>query len=528
MRLPSFSLTLAMTILPLQIFSNSIPGSQGLQVTSSTSSSPTTGRLSFKELQPQQQQQQQQQHLVLLGGGHAHAQVIRALHSKARPSCLTVTVIDLQRSACYSGMVPGCISQLYSPEDTLLHLEPLCEWADIQFINDEVIDIDLEHKYLILKHSQQQQQQQISFDALSIDIGSTCKGIDNIPGATKYSIPTRPISNLLHRIQHAEQSFNDDDDDDDHDELTNTHVIVVGAGAAGIELAMSIVARWRPLLGTRLQVTLLDTGITLLPNESTACQDAVKQVLTTRGVEVRHKCHVLHLTSSHIHLDTGDTLEYTHCLWATGAAAHPLAQTLLTRGLAVHPQGWIQVNQHLQSLSHPFVFAAGDCSNIQGLPDGPPPKAGVYAVRAGPILIDNLTAFLQQKPLIKYKPQNDFLKLMVCGDGTALGFRFGHPIYGRWVMQMKDHIDQMFMSLFKKDNLPCLDEKVTYDTSQYDDSDNSGRTRLQPQAAADLLQRTDDTVDYLVAWNVLQDMTKDEHYQQKVLARMEYAAVGIQ
>ena len=95
-------------------------------------------------------------------------------------------------------------------------------------------------------------------------------------------------------------------------------------------------------------------------------------------------------------------------------------------------RGWILVNEYLQSTSHPFVFAAGDCSEIVNRKS--PPKAGVYAVRSGPILIQNLMTSLSINAadgaieLVKYVPQDDFLKLMMCGDGTALGFRFGVPL----------------------------------------------------------------------------------------------------
>ena len=113
---------------------------------------------------------------------------------------------------------------------------------------------------------------------------------------------------------------------------------------------------------------------------------------------------------------------------------------------------------------------------IEGLVNGTPtpPKAGVYAVRSGPILIDNLTRILNHDkegnvlPLTPYKPQDDFLKLMVCGDGTALGFRFGIPIYGKWVFEMKDAIDNGFMNLFREEYLPEVIEGQPYDTSQYD------------------------------------------------------------
>lgn len=42
-------------------------------------------------------------HLVLVGGGHAHAQVIKALNKASRPKDLKVTLIDSQKLASYSG-----------------------------------------------------------------------------------------------------------------------------------------------------------------------------------------------------------------------------------------------------------------------------------------------------------------------------------------------------------------------------------------------------------------------------------------
>lgn len=86
------------------------------------------------------------------------------------------------------------------------------------------------------------------------------------------------------------------------------------------------------------------------------------------------------------------------------------------------------MNEYLQSLSHPYIFAAGDCCEMTN--EKKMPKAGVYAVRSGPILIQNLMQQLLNDgtSMVQYKPQDDFLKLLMCGDGTALGFRFGVPL----------------------------------------------------------------------------------------------------
>ena len=446
--------------------------------------------------------------VLLVGGGHAHVQVIKALNSKSRPKNMHVTLIDMQKSASYSGMVPGCIARLYKPEDTLLHLLPLAEWAGIDFCQDEVVDMDLENNLVYLRNSDRP----IPFDVVSVDIGSASRRLYETPGARKYTIPTRPISDLVQRIDQAEQTLEE-----------TAHVVVVGGGAAGVELSMSIMGRWGTILANGcLKVTLLDTGPRLLPNESPACQHALSKIMKEKGIDARHNCEVQEITQQVICLKDGEEISYTHCIWATGASAHPLANTLRKRGLAVDSYGWIRVNEHLQSLSHPQVFAAGDCSSIETGTGPPPPKAGVYAVRAGPILIENLVNFVSHEEMTDYVPQNDFLKLIVCGDGTALGFHSGIPLYGKWVMQLKDAIDQTFMNLFRRENLPDLDEGASYDTTQYDAAlEKKQWSRLSPEETAELLQRTDDDVDYEQAWHALREMTKNDEYRALVVECVE-------
>jgi len=77
-----------------------------------------------------------------------------------------------------------------------------------------------------------------------------------------------------------------------------------------------------------------------------------------------------------------------------------------------------------------------------------PPKAGVYAVREGPVIAQNVFNYLNSKPLDEYVPQRHFLSLMMTGDGMALGAKFGITFSGKWVWHMKDFIDRGFMNLF--------------------------------------------------------------------------------
>eukprot|EP00978_Attheya_sp_CCMP212_P041405 scaffold237144_cov38-Attheya_sp.AAC.1 len=466
--------------------------------------------------------------LVLVGGGHAHLQVIKALNKQARPENLSVTLVDVQSHASYSGMVPGCVANLYTPEQATIDLAALAEWASVEFIQGRVADIDLDAKQLVLHGSDER----LNFDAISLDIGSTSKGLDETEGAKEFAIPTRPISDLVHKIELAEQQLKRDTfllSPSQKKKGVPIHVVVVGGGAAGIELSMAMQARWGLIdLDAPLKVTLLNAGSELLSEENIQSRAAVNNALSKRHISVRNDSIVQRLTEEGVCLKDGTKIPYTHCIWAAGAIAHGLAWKLQSNKLAVSDRGWVSVTPNLQSVSHPFVFAAGDCAEILGLPNGQcsPPKAGVYAVRSGPVLIENLTRFLNQETkatetdveLIEFLPQNEFLKLIMCGDETAIGFRFGMVLEGKWVWQLKDRIDNMFMDLFRAEHLPSEEQKAEgrLDASQYDTIPAERPPPLDPRDAAILLQRTDDHVPYEQAWDVLRDMMESEKYRARV------------
>jgi NADH dehydrogenase FAD-containing subunit len=133
-------------------------------------------------------------------------------------------------------------------------------------------------------------------------------------------------------------------------------------------------------------------------------------------------------------------------LWATGAQAQAWQRDAARRGrLAVDAAGFVRVDARLQSVSHPRVFAVGDCAAF----DPPLPKAGVFAVRQGPVLTAQLRAALAGAAAPPaYRPQRRFLVLLATGDGRAIASRGRLWAEGRWVMRWKDHIDRGFIAGF--------------------------------------------------------------------------------
>src|SRR5262249_49747449 len=144
----------------------------------------------------------------------------------------------------------------------------------------------------------------------------------------------------------------------------------------------------------------------------------------------------------------GSFLDVDAALWATGVTGPPL---LAASGLACDATGCVRVGATLQSVSHAFVFAAGDCATIE---ENARPKAGVWAVRAGAPLAANLRRAAAGRTLRGWRPQSEALAILGLGDGRALAWRNGLAIAGRPIWRWKDWIDRRWMRMYQRPMAP--------------------------------------------------------------------------
>jgi pyridine nucleotide-disulfide oxidoreductase family protein len=385
--------------------------------------------------------------LVLVGGGHAHVLVLRDLKGRL-PADVELTVVADLPHTWYSGMAPGCVAGLYRPDEIRVNVAGLCRWAGARFIEQPVVGMDPGRKRLQLENGEE-----LAFDRVSLDVGSTTRGLDT-PGVRDLAVPTRPLGRLLQQI--------DGFVEDHPDWRRPLRVVVVGAGAAGTELAFALRARLSGL-ADEVSVTVVSGSPTLRRERGSRLQRVVARELVHRSITLVSGQQAVAVTPGELRLDPGDPLPHDLLIWATGGAAHPMTSRL---GLATTGDGFIRTTETLQSVSHPDVFAAGDCIQFE---PRPLPKAGVYAVRQGPVLAHNLLASLTDRPLRPYKhnllasltdrplrpykPQRGFLALLMTGDGRAIASWKGLAAAGRWVWRWKDRIDRLFMASLDPERL---------------------------------------------------------------------------
>ena len=166
-------------------------------------------------------------------------------------------------------------------------------------------------------------------------------------------------------------------------------------------------------------------------------------MLKERGVAVHLGHRVVEVRPGKVICEDACEVPLDEVLWATEAGPAPW---LRESGLDVDARGFVSVRDTLESASHPGVFAAGDAASVIGQPRE---KAGVFAVRQGKPLEQNLRRALLSRPLRSIHLQKRFLSIISTGDKYAVASRGSWSVEGRWVWRWKDWIDRRFVKKYR-------------------------------------------------------------------------------
>jgi selenide,water dikinase len=360
--------------------------------------------------------------IVLLGAGHAHVEVLRRFAMRPQPG-VRLTLIGREPETPYSGMLPGVIRGDYTEDQGQIDVAPLAAMAGARLILGEATAVHLQARTIGVTG-----RPDIPFDLLSIDVG----GIPAVPAGG--GTPVKPVSRFLDRLHRLESTLPD-----------GARVAVVGGGPAGVELALALAVRF----AGRFRLALVSQTPEPLAGTPTHARRVVRGALVEAGVEIVCGVTAGALADDRLALSDGSFLPAQAALWATGVLGPAFLEE---SGLACDAAGCVRVDACLRSISHPFVFAAGDCAAVEGFPR---PKAGVWAVRAGAPLADNLRRSATGQAPQAWKPQRDALVILGLGHDKAVAWRNGLAVSGRLIWRWKDRIDRRWMHMYKDMRMPA-------------------------------------------------------------------------
>jgi len=363
--------------------------------------------------------------LVFVGAGHAHLYSLAHMDVFSRNG-ISVTVIS-PALFWYSGMGPGLLSGQYEPEEARLDIREMVEARGGRFIEDRVTSINTEKHYVTTSGGEQ-----LPYETLSLNTGSevAAAGSDTVDNRV---FAVKPVSRFLEMRKRIL----------DFESGRAIRILIVGGGPSGCES----VANARALClrcGCKASLQLVTGSDRLLPGMPKAAGDRMADWCRKNEIVVRTGGRFSGFDGSTLLFEDGSREEADITVLSTGV--HPPG-VLKNSNMAVDGEGALLVDHHLQSISHPGVFGGGDCICFQ---PRPLQRVGVYAVRQGPVLFENLMAALLGGRMRTFSPQKRFVLILNLGDGTGLLVRGKFVASGRLVFYMKRWLDRRFIGRFKQ------------------------------------------------------------------------------
>lgn len=359
--------------------------------------------------------------LVFVGGGHTHALVLRKWGMKPIPG-VRVTVINPGATAPYSGMLPGHLAGHYAREDLDIDLVRLARFAGARLLVDRAVSIDPAGKLVHLASGRA-----LPYDILSLDVGITSE-MPSLPGFAEHGIAAKPLgrfADLWAKTCAGEGTIK---------------IAVIGGGVAGCEVAMAAVHRMRGL-GRAVSVSVIDRS-EVLSRVVPSARKTLMAALRDHDVALMEGAGVASIEADAVVLQDGRRIASDLTIGAAGA----IPQAWVAQSGLPCKDGFLEVDEYLRSPADKSIYGAGDCVHLV---HDPRPKAGVYAVRAAPILAYNIRADLLGLQRKAFNPQKDFLKLVSLGGQVAVAEKSGVSISGPRLWALKNRIDQTFMDKFR-------------------------------------------------------------------------------
>ncbi len=352
--------------------------------------------------------------IIIVGGGFGglYTALYFSEFSWVKSGKCKITLVEPKDNFLFTPLLYEILTDELQRWEIAPNYQKLLLGKPIEWLQDTVTNIDLIQRQVFLATNTN-----ITYDYLVLAVGRTIKFI-NIPGLKEHALTFRSINDAeklkekLYLLQASRKS--------------KTNIVVIGAGANGVELACKIHDK---LLG-KAKIYLIDSSDTILKNFSKGINQASLKAITRKNIQLFLSAKVKEITNNSITIHQANNItEYPIdlVLWAAGTETRDWVRKLPCQRndfdqLLTHPT--------LQSIDYPEVMVLGDIADIQNRQNNIPATAQA-AYQQASCAAKNLRYLLKNKQLKKfyYLHLGDMLTL---GKGEAIISSFGINLSGKF------------------------------------------------------------------------------------------------
>jgi NADH dehydrogenase len=376
--------------------------------------------------------------IVIVGGGAAGLELATRLGDKlGRYRKAEIALVERARTHLWKPLLHVIAAGSMDPSEHELNYLAQAHWHHFGYRYGEMIGLDRTKKLVLLGATHDEEGREITpprsvpYDTLVIAIGSTTNDFGT-PGVAEYAVPLETpeqAARFHRRLVNACIRA--------HVQTTplrpgQLHVVIIGAGATGSELAAELHRTVREVVAYGLdrvnperdiRIILLEAADRVLPALPLRISLATAKLLTELGVEVRTNARVSEVRADGVRLADGSFIPSELVVWAAGVKAPKVLQNL--DGLEVNRTNQLVVLQTLQTTRDPDIFAIGDCAACPwpGHPHPVPPRAQAAHQQASH-LYKQLQRKLAGQPLKPFV-YRDFGSLISLGSYSTVGNLMG-------------------------------------------------------------------------------------------------------
>lgn len=365
-------------------------------------------------------------HLLMLGSGYAHLHMLKSL-AKEPMAGVQITLVTPHPRQLHFGSMSHFVAGHCTLDACSIDLAPLLQNTDVHWIQGSAIALDANTRSVTLDDANT-----LNYDVLSVNCGAAQdrQQIEqSVPGARKHALFVRPFESfalLWPQVLELGQQ-------------RPLRIAVIGAGLAGIELALTVAQRLPNAV-----LTLISGRAAPANQMPEKFQTRILQTLQRQRITVLQE-NAVRIEADQVTLSNGARLLCDVPILATGVQAPPWLQQC---GLALDEHGFMSVDALQRSSSHPQVFGAGDVSSRN---DGTLARNGFYALQAATALTRNVRAVLAGIAPTPYTPPVQKLHLINSGNKSAIACWGEWSAQGRWVWWLKNWHEQRLIRASRSD-----------------------------------------------------------------------------